>query len=511
MSALARSRSVLAFAHRPLPARARRVGVAVLAGAIGLLLGRLPLLTAGILLLSIVLLVLTLIDPRVGLGVALILGPSKPLTDYFLPALPLDLGQIALIVTLGAWALHALAKRRVAVPSSPLNLPLLLFLFAAALSLLNALSLGYALKELLKWVQLLLVMWLVIDLSGQRRTGWVVAVILAAGLAQALIGIWQFGLRGDGPEHFQILGGQYYRAYGTFEQPNPYGGFIGLVLSLSVGLLLGALGAWIAQARRCWRATRPPRLHVIARMLLRRETIVFLMAGLVAGVLGMALVMSWSRGAWLGFGAGALAMLFAWPRRAWLGVLLVGGGLLIGAFALQYGLLPAPVASRLTGFTEVFQSFDARGADINDANFSVLERLAHWQAAEEMARFQPWIGVGFGNYEPVYPAYALANWPAPLGHAHNIYLNTLAETGIIGLAAYLLFWLIVLGWTWRTAHSADIWTRSLAIGLMGAWLHLSVHNALDKLYVANLHLHIGAMLGLLSLLVANSKWENETA
>jgi len=69
----------------------------------------------------------------------------------------------------------------------------------------------------------------------------------------------------------------------------------------------------------------------------------------------------------------------------------------------------------------------------------------------------------------------------------------------------------VLGWTWRTAHSADIWTRSLAIGLMGAWLHLSVHNALDKLYVANLHLHIGAMLGLLSLLVANLKWENETA
>ena len=41
-----------------------------------------------------------------------------------------------------------------------------------------------------------------------------------AGLVQAFIGIWQFGLRDTGPEHFMILG-RFYRAYGTFEQPNP--------------------------------------------------------------------------------------------------------------------------------------------------------------------------------------------------------------------------------------------------------------------------------------------------
>ena len=41
--------------------------------------------------------------------------------------------------------------------------------------------------------------------SALERT--VLAMLLLAGLSQAIIGIWQFGLRGDGPEHFEILEG----------------------------------------------------------------------------------------------------------------------------------------------------------------------------------------------------------------------------------------------------------------------------------------------------------------
>ena len=42
---------------------------------------------------------------------------------------------------------------------------------------------------------------------------------------------------------------------------------------------------------------------------------------------------------------------------------------------------------------------------ISDENFAIVERLAHWQAAYYMANAHPWIGVGLGNYETVYPAY----------------------------------------------------------------------------------------------------------
>ena len=41
----------------------------------------------------------------------------------------------------------------------------------------------------------------------------------------------------------------------------------------------------------------------------------------------------------------------------------------------------------------------------------------------------------------------------------------------------------------------------LAIGLLGSWVHLSVHNVLDTLYVNNAHLHIAALMGLLVFLL----------
>src|SRR5687767_16023435 len=75
---------------------------------IGIIVARLPLLWAAIVLIVTILIILILIEPLVGLGVILLTGPTKPLTDYFMPELPLDLGQIAFIVTLGAWCLHTI-------------------------------------------------------------------------------------------------------------------------------------------------------------------------------------------------------------------------------------------------------------------------------------------------------------------------------------------------------------------------------------------------------------------
>jgi O-antigen ligase len=223
--------------------------------------------------------------------------------------------------------------------------------------------------------------------------------------------------------------------------------------------------------------------------------------GLVTLLLLAALIMSWSRGAWLGFGAVVVVLLFAWPRRVWLGMLLIVvgvGGALLGA---RYHLLPNAIASRLTAFTEFTQTFDVRGVDITPDNYAVIERLAHWQAAEEMARYHLLVGVGLGNYEPVYPGFRLVNWSYPLGHAHNIYLNMLAETGIIGLLAYLGLWAGVFWRTWRVTRSSDPWRRAAGLGLLGVWTHLGVHQLVDNLYVANIPLHLGALLGVLSILI----------
>lgn len=476
------------------------LAVAAIALLIGLVLARLPILVAAIGLVVIVLCVLTLVYPLAGLGVTLLFATFKPLTDYFVPELPLDIGQLALLVTLGAWFLHAARQRRLAIPSSTLNLPLFVFIGAACLSLPGVLSAKFALQELVRWAQLLIVMWLVIDQAYPKRWPVIVGFVLGAAALEALIGVWQFGLRGDGPEHFLILGNQFYRAYGTFEQPNPYGGFMGLMLPLSIGLTLGALALWLDPLLRAWRERRRVEWGELFNIHSNRGLVA---AGFIAlsGLLFAALMMSWSRGAWMGFGAASLVIVFAWPRKAWLGAGLVIGAFVLGSVALRLGLLPGSIAGRLTDFTEFTQTFDVRGVHISAQNYAVIDRLAHWQTAQEMARYHFWTGVGLGNYQAVYPGYALMNWPHSLGHAHNIYLNFLAETGIIGLAAYLALWVSIMWQTWRLTRQADVWRRSAAVGLLGTWTHLSVHHLVDNLYVANIHLHLGALLGVLSILI----------
>jgi len=489
---------------------ARRVtaGALVMIGlTAGLGLARLPLLWAGVGLVMAVLFALALIEPLVGVGVTLLFATFKPVTDYFLPALPLDIGQLALIYTLAVWLVRQAIRRDLRVPSSPFNLPLLLFIGVGGLSLLNALSLGYGLKELIKWLQILGMMWLIQLEAGQRRWPVVIGFVLAAGLIQAAIGIWQFGLRGDGPEHFLILNDRFYRAYGTFEQPNPYGGFLGLTLPIALALALHSLlqlGAYFSRPSRAG-AQQVNLLNQAETAPARKSRLkLFAQAAAITGLalaLGMGLIASWSRGAWLGAGAAGLMALAAWPRRGWLGIGLLLAALVIGGFSFSAGLLPASITARLTDFTsEITANFDARGVDITSENYAVTERFAHWQAAQDMARYHPWLGVGLGNYEPVYPGYQLINWPYPLGHAHNIYLNMLAETGIIGLLAYLGLWAVVFAVTWRATRALSGWRRAVAIGLLGAWTHLAVHHLVDNLYVANIHLHIGALLGVLALL-----------
>ena len=434
----------------------------------------------------------TLIEPLLGLTLTLLLGPFSALENVILGASVLDSGQILLAITLVAWLARSITRREIRLPrsSSVVLLPLVCFICVAAVSLLKAPSMTDGLKEVAKWVQMGLVAWLVADTTegrGKKRIAWTAAALVLAGLSQAFIGIWQFGFRGTGPEHFVILG-RFYRAYGTFEQPNPYAGLMGLILPLAVGLALGlAIAKWKQENNS---NTHPSILTLAALAVLAAASL----------ILTTALVMSWSRGGWLGAAAGMFTMLYFLPHRRMRGVLLVLGLLLVGGVVLGSGLLPGAITDRLTGFTDYLELDDARGVDSTPANFAVLERMAHWQAALSMAKAHPWLGVGFGNYEAAYPDHALINWPYALGHAHNYYLNILGETGALGTAAYLAFWAAVIWATAGVIRQSRYPARGVAVGLMGIWAHLSTHHLVDNLYVNNVFLHLGALLGILILL-----------
>ena len=440
-----------------------------------------------------------LIEPAFALIFTLCIAPLKTLVETESPVqLPLDIGQLALGLFIGAWLLRRASERDWRLAWS---LPLLgavgLFTLAASLSLWTALSAGYVITELLKWVQILILIAIVPNL---RRWRMIVFGVVLSAVLQAIIGVWQFR-GGSGAAHLWLLDYRFFRAFGTFGQPNPFGGFMGMILPLSLALAVGYLYTAYTVLNTGRVTTRWQEPMLLAALY-----------GSMAGIILVGLLTSWSRGAWLGFLGAATVMIWLFPARRLHGTLLLAaGGVLISMLWLA-GLLPASLTSRLTSFSEDFTGVaDVRGVVISDPNYAVIERLAHWQSAISMAETSPLLGVGFNNYEVAYPQHKLINWQFALGHAHNYYLNLLAETGIIGLTAYLIMWSIIIACTLRWLHQPGItWEeRGLLIGLMGVWTHIAIHSFIDKLYVNNLFLHVGVLLGLLAGIQFKNHVNNE--
>lgn len=438
-----------------------------------------------------------LITPWAALMMLIILSPLKVLiaTESAFQ-LPLDIGQLAFLGLLLAWGVDRVARRSgsrhiAKFQWSPVYLPVMLFTLIGGLTVFSAHSVNAWLTEWLKWLVILIVVVLINHINQRDQWRWLVTGLVLAGLANALVGLYQF-FGGSGALHL-LINGRFFRAFGTFGQPNPFGGFMGLILPLALMMALGyTMRAW-----QSWRTAHVIPFHEAVSGIFFTMAALVLFAGLIA---------SWSRGAWMGFAVSGGFMVFALPRKFWHGLLLVGGitGVIVTLWFAH--LLPASIIERMNSATAEYFSFsDVRGVDITPDNYAVVERLAHWQAALNMATEESWLGVGLGNYEIVYDNYRLINWREPLGHAHNYYLNILAEAGIIGLLGYGKAWLVIMWLTWRTRKHPDNLARLAAVGLLGSWAYLSIHHLFDSLYVNNLFIHLGLMLGILSVLYNQSQ------
>jgi hypothetical protein len=152
------------------------------------------------------------------------------LREFSFGGLTVGASEILLLAALAAWGLRLLARRQVPRVSGGLRWAILLFVATILISFLPAASLSAALKELARWTEFLLLYLFVAAEVDEGRSRVLLAALLLAGLAEGLLGIYQF-LRQVGPPGF-ILMGRYMRAYGTFAQPNPYGGYLGLLLPL---------------------------------------------------------------------------------------------------------------------------------------------------------------------------------------------------------------------------------------------------------------------------------------
>lgn len=384
--------------------------------------------------------------------------------------------EALLALALAAWLAQGAARRQLHIRLGPLAWPWGLFAWTVALSMLAAASFQEAFPEVVKWAEVLALYLMACSVLRPRWVPWLIAAALAAGTVQGLLGVYQF-VRQVGPEAFRL--GRYLRAFGTFAQPNPYAGYLGMVAPLGLSMTWWALGL----ARQ-----DPHRPRALLRLL---------GYGAATTICAAGLIMSWSRGAWLGFAAAVLVVMVVQSGRSrLLLVSLVLAAVVIGLLG-GFGLLPAAITTRFADLGSFVSLPDLNAVEITDANYSVYERVAHWYAGLAMFAWHPWLGVGAGNFTVAYPDYAPGRWLVSLGHAHNIFINTAAETGLVGLLAFTVAWGAALIVAARRVRTATGYAKAVAAGVLGVLVHVSVHNLFDNLFVQRMYLHLALLLALI--------------
>jgi O-antigen ligase len=222
------------------------------------------------------------------------------------------------------------------------------------------------------------------------------------------------------------------------------------------------------------------------------------MAFVASGLIAMAMLLTFSRGAWSGQAVALLLVVMAGSRAARHAVLTFGlGGVCL--MAALWPLIPPEFSERLASVaTSAVDLGSLADEAVTPENWAVLERLSQWYAGWQMFINNPILGVGIGNYDAAYDTYRLDQWPVGLGHAHNHYLTIAAEAGFFGLVAYLGF-LVVAFRSGISAHqkAQDAMGKALAVGILGSLAAFATHNMFDVLFVHGMGVTVGLLLALL--------------
>jgi O-antigen ligase len=338
-----------------------------------------------------------------------------------------------------------------------------LYLLVVMASGVQAMSRVETTKEVLKWMEVLIIAGAAFYFLRAPRQLLILAwTTIVAGVLEAIVGCIQYAtVSGDTAGRFT----------GTFDQPNPYGAFLNLALPLALCLLVFT---------KNWR--------------------IRWLAGGATAIIGLAAYFARSRGALLGLAVAVVVVALVRLRLDRIAAIAAAPLALLVGVAWYTHLLPQSIQARVSSTIAIDTASLCR--PYVSANFSTLERLAQWSAGINMFLAHPVLGVGAGNYSEAYPQYSVVCWPNSLGHAHNYYINAAAETGALGLVAFLALTIAMIFVGWRATQAmlrSDTtgYGLALALGFFACIATAVVHNVVDNVFVHAMELQIAVTLAAL--------------
>ena len=212
-------------------------------------------------------------------------------------------------------------------------------------------------------------------------------------------------------------------------------------------------------------------------------------SSLLLVILTVALVLSYTRAAWLSLvGAGLVYLIYLFRMSKSLVWTLVGIVCIITA--LNFSMISSKFERNTTDSSDDLNEHVASVTNVS-TDASNLERINRWKCAIRMFQERPLLGHGPGTYMFLYAPYQKPSEKTIIstnggnrGNAHSEYLGPLAESGILGLATFLgliISVVVVSIKTYQRIGEPRVKgiLRLAFLGLITYYLHGFLNNFLD--------------------------------
>lgn len=332
----------------------------------------------------------------------------------------------ALLLCLLVWAVKLIFDKERSFVRTPLDLPILGLFLATIISVIFSVDPANSLKEL-RSMWIILTYFLFVHYANDIPTiKKILRVLIISTTIAACYGIFQHITGIDIIHPFEEGRAAFegkLRVQGFFNKPLTFGEYLIIILSLMIGLLLNG----------------------------KRKAILLLSAM----VIFLALLWTYTRSSWLGFGSALIAVGIMKGKRVSVSILTAVVVISLMMFALSPTMLK-------------------RAKSIFDTS---NPRVPIWQSSLLMIKDHPLTGIGIGNYSRVCPDYykRFSNKELSQSHAHNNLLQMMVTRGIFGLAAFLYLWIVLFKHGILSyLRTDDSYSKALLLGGLAAMVGLNV-------------------------------------
>jgi len=355
--------------------------------------------------------------------------------------------EICFVFALVSWML---GKRLSLKPvSTPLNLPLYLFAFLALLSVLVSPSISLSLKAFFsKTLKMIILYFIIVEtVNSKKKATAILTAFLFSAIVVGVDVIFQLITGVDFIRQYSLCGG---RITGPFNNQNNLAAWLMIIVPLfSCFLYFGSKNL----------SKKTKYLLFFLDMIL----IVFL-------------VLTCTRGAWIAI---ILSLILT-------GIIFKSKKLII---------ITILAAALLLSFTT--KSVKERAVSIVPVSGAPNIRVTLWQEAILIIKDFPVLGCGLNTYSITAPKYKIAEGGGI--YPHNSYLQMAAETGLLGLGAFLWIMITVFKTSWDNLKKInDKFYNALLIGLLAGLFAFLAHSFVDtNLYSLQFRFLLWFVIGLI--------------